>query len=255
MPLPKLLLSVRSAPEAALALAAGVDLIDVKEPLRGPLGAAASETIDEILRLAGRSAATSVAYGELLQCELNGGLRDPRGGTRFEATLWPDYVKVGLSGCASISDWPRRWGELLESMHPRATPVAVIYADGNRANSPPPAEIVAQARQLKHAAVLIDTYDKRGPGLLRLCSLAMVQALIDEVHASHMEIAVAGQLTLDDALAVAPLKPDYIGVRGAVCRPDRNGDIDPQALSAWRRAIAAAGRRETTSRSAYTRAT
>ena len=42
-----------------------------------------------------------------------------------------------------------------------------------------------------------------------------------------MEVAVAGQLTLDDALAVATLKPDYVGVRGAVCRPDRNGDIDP----------------------------
>ena len=37
---PKLLVSVRSADEARAALAGGADLIDVKEPAHGPLGAA-----------------------------------------------------------------------------------------------------------------------------------------------------------------------------------------------------------------------
>ena len=37
-PAPGLLVSVRSAAEAATALAGGADLIDVKEPSRGPLG-------------------------------------------------------------------------------------------------------------------------------------------------------------------------------------------------------------------------
>jgi uncharacterized protein (UPF0264 family) len=245
--MPKLLLSVRSAQEAELALAAGIDLIDVKEPLRGPLGAAAHQTVHDILHVVNRRAATSVAYGELLQFELNGRLHEPRRETQLQTTLCPDYVKVGLSGCASIDDWPNRWREFLACLSPRATPVAVIYADSCQANSPPPAEIIEQARKLKQAAVLIDTYDKCGPGLLRLCSIAIVQALIDEVQASPMEVAVAGQLTLEDAHAVALLKPDYIGVRGAVCRPDRTGVIDPQALAAWRHAIVSAGRRATTS--------
>ncbi len=36
----RLLVSVRSAAEAEIALSAGADLIDVKEPSRGSLGAA-----------------------------------------------------------------------------------------------------------------------------------------------------------------------------------------------------------------------
>ena len=44
----KLLVSVRDAAEARLAVEAGVDLIDVKEPSAGPLGAAAAETLAEI---------------------------------------------------------------------------------------------------------------------------------------------------------------------------------------------------------------
>jgi uncharacterized protein (UPF0264 family) len=252
--MPKLLLSVRSAHEAALALAAGVDLIDVKEPSRGPLGAASPQTIHDILRLVGCRAATSVAYGELLHFEHNGRWNEAIVSPQFQSTLTPDFVKVGLSDCASISDWPRRWGELLASVAPRATPVAVIYADWDRANSPPPAQVIAQARKLKHAAVLIDTYDKRGPGLLRLHSLAVLRSLIESIHAAQMQVAIAGQLTLDDAFAIAPLKPDYLGVRGAVCRPDRNGDIDPQALAAWRQAIPSAGRRATIPSSASARA-
>jgi uncharacterized protein (UPF0264 family) len=240
--MPRLLLSVRGAHEASLALDAGVDLVDVKEPLRGPLGAASPEIVDDILRKVDRRAATSVACGELLQCDR----------PEFDAGYWPDYIKVGLSGCASIADWPVRWRQFLQHVPSRTTPVAVIYADWSRACSPRPAEVIEHARRLDRAAVLIDTFDKRGPGMLRLLSMRIIQSLVEEIHTSRMEVALAGQLTLDDALAVAALGPDYVGVRGAVCRPDRNGDIDPAALAQWRRATVSAGRRETSARSADT---
>ena len=45
----KLLVSVRSVAEARIALAGGVDLIDVKEPRRGSLGAADAGIIAEIV--------------------------------------------------------------------------------------------------------------------------------------------------------------------------------------------------------------
>jgi uncharacterized protein (UPF0264 family) len=246
--MPKLLVSVRNVQEAALALAAGVDLVDIKEPARGPLGAATPEIIQEILRQADRRAQTSVAFGELLEYECDNRLRGLLCRVKPAIAHWPDYVKVGLSGCGSIANWPERWRQFLDGVPPQTTPVAVIYADWSRAGSPPPAEVIAQARTLQSTAVLIDTYDKQGPGLLRLHCVAMVQSLIDEIHAARMEVAVAGQLTLEDALAIAPLRPDYIGVRSGVCRSDRNGDIDPLALAAWRQAMVLAGRRETSRR-------
>jgi len=245
--MPKLLLSVRNAQEARLALEAGVDLVDVKEPSQGPLGAASPETIREILQLVNRRALTSVAYGELLQWECDGGMDQYADPAAREVSPSPGYVKLGLSGCRSIANWQEKWKRLLDILAVAASPVAVVYADWDRADSPPPAEVVEQARKLKRATVLIDTFDKRGPGLLRLCSIRSVQSFIDDVHAADMAVAVAGQLTLDDALAIAPLTPDYLGVRGAVCRPDRNGQIDLQALAAWRCAIAGTGQKATTS--------
>ena len=53
---PGLLVSVRSAAEAITALEAGADVIDVKEPSRGALGAADCETIAAVVRaVAGRA--------------------------------------------------------------------------------------------------------------------------------------------------------------------------------------------------------
>ena len=237
--MPKLLLSVRSAHEANLALEAGVDLIDIKEPSAGALGAASPEVIDEIVQLVNRRSPTSVACGELIQSAAEIAKRLPGSGPGPRpGGLWPDYVKVGLSGCGSIDDWPQKWRQFLALLPPRSAPVAVIYADWREADAPSPAEVIEQVKSVKRAAVLIDTFDKTGPGLLRISSIDVVRALIDEVRTLRMPVAVAGQLTFDDAVAVALLGPDYVGVRGGVCRPDRNGDLDRERLIKWRSMVA-----------------
>ncbi len=233
--MPKLLLSVRSTPEAHLALEAGVDLIDIKEPSAGALGAASPTVIEEIVRLVNRRVPTSVACGELIGSAVDIAARLPGSGAgAAPAGISPDYVKVGLSGCGSIDDWPQKWRQFFALVPPRSAPVAVIYADWREADAPSPAEVMEQAKTVKRAAVLIDTFDKSGPGLLRLSSIDVVRALIDEVRGLGMPVAVAGQLTFDDAVAVALLGPDYVGVRGGVCRSDRNGDVDRERLMKWR---------------------
>ncbi len=238
--MPKILLSVRSAHEAAMALAAGVDVVDIKEPSAGALGAASPAVVDEIIRLVDRQAQTSVACGELLQSGLEIGKRLPGsalGGPTADSRS-PDFVKVGLSGCGSVDDWPQKWRQFLAVLPPRSAPVAVIYADWREADAPSPAEVIEQAQTVKRAAILIDTFDKSGPGLLRVSSLDVVRALIDEARSLKLQIAVAGQLTFDDAVAVAMLRPDYVGVRGGVCRPDRNGNLDQERLVRWRAMVA-----------------
>jgi len=66
LPSPQLLVSVRSADEARAALAGGADLIDVKEPSRGPLGAADSEVIGDVLRAVDGRVPVSAALGEFV---------------------------------------------------------------------------------------------------------------------------------------------------------------------------------------------
>ena len=83
-----LLVSVRSAAEAVVALEAGTDLLDVKEPARGPLGRADPEVMAEVARCAGGSVPVSVALGEL---------RDADEVPRLPQSI--AYAKLGLAGC------------------------------------------------------------------------------------------------------------------------------------------------------------
>ena len=96
MSLPHLLVSVRSLEEAIAALEGGAELIDVKEPARGPLGRSDRETVGEIARHV-RSAAPDVPISAAL-----GELPDLRA-EDFPGPV--DYVKVGLAGCRARAEW------------------------------------------------------------------------------------------------------------------------------------------------------
>ena len=61
----RLLVSVRSAAEAEAALRGGADVIDVKEPGRGPLGRADDAVIADVVRLVAGRRPVSAALGEL----------------------------------------------------------------------------------------------------------------------------------------------------------------------------------------------
>ena len=62
----RLLVSVRSLDEARVALEAGVDLIDLKEPARGPLGAVDLEVVEAVSQFVASRVPTSTALGELI---------------------------------------------------------------------------------------------------------------------------------------------------------------------------------------------
>ena len=82
---PGLLVSVRSADEARVALAGGADLIDVKEP-RGSLGRADVDVIESVITEVGGRVPISAALGEW---------------TSWTTAAIPPgltYVKWGLSG-------------------------------------------------------------------------------------------------------------------------------------------------------------
>src|SRR5947199_258894 len=113
-----------TAAEAAVALQAGVDLLDVKEPARGPLGKADERVIEEVVRCAVGRVPVSAALGELRDVskprEASDTSRLPPGIT---------YGKLGLAGCGCWPDWPKRWAAALERLPGGVTPVAVAYAD------------------------------------------------------------------------------------------------------------------------------
>ncbi|HZZ72913.1 MAG TPA: (5-formylfuran-3-yl)methyl phosphate synthase, partial [Pirellulales bacterium] len=215
----RLLVSVRNAAEAATAVEAGIDLLDIKEPARGALGRADGNTIAEILGAVGGRVPVSAAAGELRDF-----LPDPAESRAellgapppaFAAEL--QFAKFGLSGLASRPDWPARWKAALRIWPPSIGRVAVVYADWRTCAAPAPLDILAVGAELRCAAVLFDTFDKTRGNLLAHLPLAELAELIERARARPCLVALGGSLDRAAIARVAPLAPDVIAVRTAVC--------------------------------------
>ena len=223
----KLLVSVRDASEALTALAAGVDLIDVKEPDRGALGAADPATIAAVVSAVADRVPTSAALGELLAA---GNLPET-----VPARL--HFAKLGLAGCRHVDDWPTRWRAAIALLPPCIAPVVVAYADYRNANSPEPWNLLALAQGLGCRGFVLDTYDKQQGGLGGYFSRADLRRWLVAVRSAGMTSVVAGGLGLNDVAEIAELGPDYVGVRGAACTGGRGGTVDAGRVRALLDAI------------------
>jgi uncharacterized protein (UPF0264 family) len=212
-----LLVSVRNGQEARLALEGGADLIDVKEPLRGALGAADPAIWTEVLGAVAGAVPTSVALGEVGQA---GEPADIGALARFQFAKW------GLAQSRRHADWRSRWTERLGRLPPGVIPVAVVYADWQRAASPLPEQIIEAAAGRRCGVVLFDTFDKQHGGLLDHLSYQELGRLTDQTRQAGLRVVFGGGLCRMTIPSVLSLRPDYVAVRGAVCRRDRTGDLD-----------------------------
>lgn len=231
---PGLLVSVRDATEAALALRGGADWIDVKEPTRGPLGAADPDTIAAVVECVGGRVPVSAAAGELLDQPPAAAVAGLRG---------VGFVKLGLAGCASVRQWSERW-HAARSLTGTAALIAVAYADWQRAHAPPPTDVLHLAAAVGAPAVLVDTYDKSACGLLDVWPVSELAQFVASARRQRVAIALAGKLRGAALRQAAQLVPDWIAVRGAACDAGRCGRIALRRVVAVRRAVAEARRSE-----------
>lgn len=219
-----LLVSVRDAEEARLALAAGVDLIDVKEPQHGSLGAAGSRVVGEVAAVVAGRKPLSVALGEILDA-------DPDA-IHAAYVSGVQYAKWGLAGVARRPDWRETWQAAMARLPRGVVPVAVVYADWPSAGAPPPPDVLKAAVQFGCGAVLIDTFDKgRGP-LVDMWPPAEIRQFTAQIQAAGLLAVVAGSLSPENIPVILDCAPDYVAVRGAACSDGgREGHIDPLRLA------------------------
>ena len=214
---PRLLVSVRSAGEAAAALAGGADLIDVKEPARGPLGRPDPATLAAILGAVAGRAPVSAALGEWL--------RPPAEG--WEEFLLPGvaYLKWGLAGCRGHADFPARWLEARARVEASSSArvVAAAYADWRRAAAPEPERVADLACGHGFAAFLLDTWGKDGSTLLDWADVGRLRVLCDRLREAGVLIALAGSLGAGQIRQLGEVGPDIFAVRGAACRGGERG--------------------------------
>lgn len=240
----RLIVSVRNADEAAAALAAGADLIDVKEPTRGPLGAADRDVIEEVISTVGGQAPVSAAGGEATlasRAALPGGLDFVKFGFADAGSLAIDELLVLVSRCRQVAS--ESGGRLIVG----------AYADFEAAQAPPPERLSAAAVATRAAGVLIDTWDKDQGGLWDFLAAAEASRMIAEARERGLLFVLAGSLREEPFSRAAALGPDYCAVRGAACRGARTGAVDGELVRQLRRRLDVANDRagvEWTGRSA-----
>jgi len=212
---PLLLVSVRSAAEAETALTGGCDILDVKEPARGPLGMADVSTLLDVLAVASRrfsSVSVSAALGELTEWVGRAVPRLPNG------LRW---VKLGPAGTDTVEKWRRCWRDVRRRFERAAGRrlqwVGVVYADAPLAGSPPVRELAEAALAEGCRVVLVDTFCKSAGRLPDWLSVAELRALSGQVHAAGAWLAAAGRLTVELLPPVCECGADVLAFRGAAC--------------------------------------
>jgi (5-formylfuran-3-yl)methyl phosphate synthase len=223
----RLLVSVRNAAEALAALRGGADWIDLKEPSRGALGAVDAATARNVVQSVAGRAPISAAAGELLDW--------PAGPARELLTVrGVALLKLGLSACRDC-DWQTRLRDAQrEFTAVDVQLVAVIYADHERADSPPPGEIAAFAAEAECPWVLVDTFDKAGGAVGDHFLAADLQALLQSVRKSGRRTVVAGSLTGETIAALPAELVDMVAVRGAACEGGRDGAVCQRRVAGLR---------------------
>lgn len=217
-----LLVSVRDGAEAEEAIAGGATIIDVKEPRHGPLGRADRGATAGIAVVVGTRRPWTLACGELADgvAIIHEHLRAVVAGATAAP---PAAAKAGLAGTAS-GDWQGLLAAFARGLPAGVEPVAVAYADWQRAGSPAPDELISAASGWGGRLLLVDTFDKRGQPVVP-AQAAAVAGWISRARAAGMRVVLAGGLTAETLPAAVACGPDVIAVRSAACVGGRFGAV------------------------------
>jgi uncharacterized protein (UPF0264 family) len=241
----RLLVSVVDAGEARAAAAAGADIVDVKNPAEGSLGAPSPAVIAGVRAAVPAELPVSAAIGDMPDLPGTAALA-ALGAARSGAT----FVKVGLWGVTTEDDAV----DLLRAVRdavPDAVVVAAAYADARRvpherpellprvahaaaAQAPLAPELLPRvARAAGIGTCLLDTAVKDGRGLLEWLSPDALASLVAEAHAAGLQVALAGALRAEELPATRDTGADIAGVRSAACADGRrSGPLDAARVGA-----------------------
>jgi uncharacterized protein (UPF0264 family) len=219
----RLMISVLSAAEAWEAVLGGAQILDVKNPAEGSLGAQFPHIIREIKNLFAGSVKISAAIGDMPNLPGTAALA-----ALGAATCGADYVKVGLHGLRGEAEAETLLREVQRAVQDFQTSViAACYADFQRAGTLNPECLPRVAAAAGVKGCLVDTAVKDGLGLFDFIHPHKLSLLVEQAHAAGLLVGLAGALREEDLPRVRDLGADVVGLRTAVCRDNqRSGPLE-----------------------------
>jgi (5-formylfuran-3-yl)methyl phosphate synthase len=227
----KLLVSPINLEEAKAAYNGGADIIDVKNPKEGSLGANFPWVIRSVKEAMGKTP-VSATIGDM----------NYKPGTASLAALGAavsgaDYVKVGLYDVQTTEqaiDMVEHVVKSVKDYDPSKKVVISGYADYKRINSIPLRELPPICADCGADVVMMDTGIKDGRSTFEFMTNEELSQFVESAHDLGLISAIAGNIKFEDIEAINQIGPDVIGIRGCVCGGDRNSTIQQKLVEELR---------------------
>jgi uncharacterized protein (UPF0264 family) len=239
----KLLVSVVNKTEALDSIKGGADILDVKNPKEGSLGANFPRVIRQVKEVTPANLELSATLGDLPNLPGTASLA-----ALGAAASGVDYVKAGLFGVKNCEEATTLMTEVVKAVKEFNSDLKTIasgYADFRTVGCVSPLELPLVAHRAGADGVLVDVKVKRiETNLFSFLTDKNLKQLVDASHDYGLLAALAGSLDTQDIERVYSLGADIIGVRGAVCaKKDRvAGKLETEKVAAFAEAIKAVSR-------------
>ncbi|MBK1836783.1 (5-formylfuran-3-yl)methyl phosphate synthase [Azospirillum sp. YIM B02556] len=217
------LASVANAAEISLILPTAPDILDLKDPAAGALGAWDAGDIAAAVRDLAANQQRPRLSATIGDHPMRPDAVLPA--ARRIAATGVDFVKIGFAPDGA----PDRCIDALAPLAAEgARLIAVLFADlwpGDPCCLP-----IDRLAAAGFRGAMLDTSGKRH-GLRHHWNDAQLGAFVSCAKAHHLLTGLAGSLRVSDIPALSALAPDYLGFRGALCGGERTAGIDPQAVT------------------------
>jgi len=231
----KLLVSPINEEEAIAAYKGGADIIDVKNPKEGSLGANFPWVIRSVKEAIGSKKPISATIGDF----------NYKPGTASLAALGAavagaQYVKVGLYDVQTEDqalEMLTNINKAVKDFDPSRKVVASGYSDYKRINSISPFLLPAIGKKAGVDVVMVDTGIKDGRSTFEFMSEEELTQFTGSIRELGMESALAGTLKFEDLPTLKRIQPDIIGIRGMVCGGDRTACIQQELVEKLKKLI------------------
>ncbi len=211
----KLLVSPSDEKEALEAIAGGADIIDVKNPKEGALGASFPWTIRRIREITPEGVEVSCTIGDLPNLPGSVSLA-----VLGAAVTGVNYIKVGLGGVKTMEDAVfllRNAVRAAKDYNSSIKVAATVYADAARIGSVNPLLAPEIAHRANADVAMVDTSVKDDKNLLTFLTNHQLTQMIREAHNRGLLTALAGSLKKEQIKIIQELDADIVGLRGAAC--------------------------------------
>ena len=234
----KLLVSVVNKKEALSSINGGADIIDVKNPKEGSLGANFPRIIKQVKQVTPKNLELSATIGDLPNLPGTASLA-----ALGAAVSGVDYVKAGLFGVKNCEEATTLMNEVVRGIKDYDNGVKTIasgYADFRTVGCLNPLDLPIVAHKTGADGVLVDVKIKDNrSNLFSFLTDEELKELVDKAHDYNLVAALAGSLDTIDIPRIYSLGADIIGVRGAVCaKKDRvSGKLEQEKVVTFAKTI------------------